>query len=219
MDQHTHIIPSHRDQWPVVTTAITGMLGSGKSTVVAMLESMGIPTLDCDDLALRATAPATPGLAIIKETFGPEVLKPDGSLDRSRMLNLILHDQDARNKLEAILHPLVFKEMEKKLRRLAKQRHHAAIVEVPLLFEAGWHTLFDLNCMVTAPESVCISRIMARNNVDQDTARRWLDLQMARELKEQLADFVIRNDGEREDLEAQVDELYKTIEEMAHNRR
>ena len=206
-------------KWPRVTAAITGVLGSGKSTVGRMLEAKNLPIIDCDNLARKVTGPGNRGLALVSEVFGPEVLKPDGSLDRTRMLALILQDNEAHKKLEDIVHPLVLEEMDAQLRELARHGNRIAVVEVPLLFEAGWHGLFDLNCMVTAPEKQCISRIMARNQVDEDTARQWQKLQMAPELKEQMADFVIRNDSTLENLKLQVDELYERLIELKQGKR
>jgi len=203
-----------KDKWPPVTVAISGMLGSGKSTVARILGEKGLPVIDCDCLARRVTAPGSKGLSMVREAFGAEMIRPDGSMDRPRMLEMILHDKRTRQILEDIVHPLVLKELDCRLRQLAEEGHRAVVVEVPLLFEAGWHDLFDMNCVVMASEDACISRIMARNQVDENTARKWQKLQMPPELKEQMADFVIRNDSTIHDLEQQAGQLYRRIRDM-----
>ncbi len=203
-----------KNKWPPLTVAVTGMLGSGKSTATGLLAEKGLPVIDCDQLARRVTGPGSPGLAMVREVFGPEVLKSDGTMDRRRMLSLILQDPEAHRKLENIVHPLALKELDSELKRLATDGYDTAVAEVPLLFEAGWQNFFDLSCMVTAPESVCIARIMARNQVDADTARRWLYLQMDPELKEQSADWIIRNNSTLDNLKLQVQGLYGKIMEM-----
>ncbi len=218
-----HVNPAYIDQvlpygpskWPAVTAAVTGALGSGKSTVMYMLSDMGLPTIDCDTLSRQITDIGGKALTMLSELFGPGVLTDDGRLDRQRMLDLILKDGDALAQLEEIVHPLVFKELDNHLQNLRTKGEKIAVVEVPLLFEAGWDSLFHVTCMVSAPERQCILRIMQRNNVDEETARKWMALQMPMDIKEQQADFIIRNSGTLANLEDQAMNFYRLIEQEA----
>ena len=207
----TQINPKHRDQWPNPTVAITGMLGSGKSTVTRILAEKKFPVIDCDKLAHTVTEYGSQGFERVVNLFGSEILKPDGTLNRAMILAKILRDQEAHKALEKIVHPLVLEALDTSLMQLAAGGEKTAIVEVPLLFESGWHRLFDLNCMVTAPESVCIARIMARNRVDEETAHQWLKLQMPTEIKIRMADCLIRNDHTLDDLKREVELLYQKL--------
>ncbi len=212
------ILPYGPSKWPAVTTAVTGMLGSGKSTVMQMLSDMGLPTIDCDTLSRQTTGPGGKALTMIIEHFGSGILTEDGQLDRQQMLDLILKKKDAQIQLEKIIHPMVLKELDHHLQKIRTKGEDVVVVEVPLLFEAGWDNLFSVTCMVSAPERQCISRIMRRNNVDEETARRWLTLQMHRDTKEQLADFIIKNDGSLDRLQDQVMDFYRFIEQKSARR-
>ncbi len=203
--------------WPEVTVAVTGLLGSGKSTVTKMLAARQLPLVDCDAISAELTAPHGEAIRQIETVFGKDMLRPDGGLDRPRMLRRILSDPEARMRLEEILHPLVFAVMDRRLNQIASKGEKAAVVEVPLLFEAGWHHFFTLNCMITAPEELCVKRIVERNGVEPETARSWLRLQMAAPDKEKLADIVIVNDNGMERLKRDAGILYAKIEGMINN--
>ncbi len=197
--------------WPEITAAVTGLLGSGKSTVTRMLSARQLPVVDCDAIAAELTAPNGGAIGKIETVFGKDMLRQDGGLDRQRMLERILSDPEARSRLEEILHPLIFAVMDRKLNRIASEGQKTAVAEVPLLFEAGWHRFFTLNCMVTAPEELCVKRIVERNGIDPETALKWLRLQMAALDKEKMADIVIVNDSDLEKLERDADRLYEKI--------
>ena len=202
--------------WPGVTVAVTGLLGSGKSTFTGILKSFGLPVIDCDRIAASLTAPGGEATHALARCFGTRIVTSEKGLDRQKMLELVLSDSHCRSRLEAILHPRVFHIMDQMLAGLRNAGNRVAVVEVPLLFEAGWHGMFDLNCMVTAPLAVCLERVRARNGVSMETARRWMALQMSGEAKEALADVVIENSGDLRSLEGRARKIHDRIMGMVN---
>lgn len=202
------------DTWPALRVAVTGSLASGKSTVAGLLAQMDLPVIDCDFLARKVTCRGSPGLDALVKAMGRKLLAADNTLNRQLMLDIILHDPDAKSRLEEIVHPLVFQEMSRQFEELASSGHVAVIAEVPLLFEAGWQHLFQFTVMVTAPENLRLERIMARNNISREMARRWMFLQMDQGAKEIMADFIIKNDKDMVHLEQQTIKLWKKIKVM-----
>ncbi len=203
--------PIVRQSWPPLCVAVTGILGSGKSTVTRLLARFGLAIVDCDSLARDVTSPGGEALVRLKRALGDHILGLDGTMKRSLVLDMMLSDQHARHVLEQVIHPLVLKALDKELSQLAADGAGVTVVEVPLLFEVGWHAYFDINCLVVAPEPLCISRIMKRNGVDRKTAEQWMKLQMPLEEKEPLADYIIHNDGTLDELQRRVDKFYHYI--------
>ncbi len=199
------------EAWPPCSIALTGILGSGKSTAATILHDLGIPVVDCDQLSRRVTERGSAGLRRLCKALGKGILTPDGEMDREYVLKLILNDSRARKRVESILHPLILQQLHHELTSLASDGIKTVVCEVPLLFEAGWHDLFYLNCLVSAPEDQCLLRIMKRNGVDRDTAATWMSLQMPLGQKEVLADYIIPNDGTLTDLESEVLKFYNWI--------
>ncbi|NDY43151.1 dephospho-CoA kinase [Dissulfurirhabdus thermomarina] len=192
---------------PLKVYAVTGGLAAGKSTLAAALAAEGIPVVDTDELARAAVAPGAPGHAAVVRAFGEEVLAPDGSLDRNRLRRLVLDDPGARSRLEAIVHPEVRDRLERRLEALAARGHRVAVVEVPLLYEAGWEDRFDGVIAVTAPDDVREARLARRHRIPPGEARRWLRAQMPQEEKARRADLVVRNHGDAADLARQARHL------------
>jgi dephospho-CoA kinase len=137
---------------------LTGGIASGKSTVGRMLSKQNFPVIDTDKLAREVVEPGKPALKKLVKAFGTKILKDDKTLDRHRMLEMILTDAGARQLVENIIHPYVFKRMDQILQQLAASGNNIVIVEVPLLFEAGWQDFFDYIISVVAPESICTGR-------------------------------------------------------------
>jgi dephospho-CoA kinase len=142
--------------WPARVIGLTGGIASGKSTMGRMLSEQNFPVIDTDKLAREVVEPGKPALEKLVSTFGAKILKDDKTLARHRMLEMILTDADARQLVENIIHPHVFKRMDQILQHLAASGNNVVIVEVPLLFEAGWQDLFDYVVSVVAPEPICI---------------------------------------------------------------
>jgi dephospho-CoA kinase len=203
-----------------VTTVIglSGGIATGKSTVARLLEKLGAVVIDADAIVHELQAPGAPMLAELAAAFGPDVIGPDGALDRARLGELVFRDAEARRRLGLIVHPKVGAEMA---RRLAEARAAGAklvVLDIPLLFEgrkAGTGSAallgFDATVLVYAPEALQIERQVEREGYGRDEATRRVRAQMPIEEKRALADHVIDNSGSLAETERQVRELYERL--------
>lgn len=190
------------------TFGLTGGIGTGKSTVATLLRDQhGIPVLDADQVARQVVAPGTDGLAAVVAAFGPDVLAPDGGLDRASMRARIMADVDARRQLEAITHPRIFQAITDWLAQQSAAGTPVAGVEAALMVETGSWRLYDTLVVVSASPDVQVARVMARDGVDEAGARAVLAAQLPLADKERVATHVVRNDSSREALEAAVTTL------------
>jgi dephospho-CoA kinase len=173
---------------------LTGGIGSGKSTVAAELARLGAHVIDTDAIAHRVTAPGGPGIAPVAEAFGPEMIGPDGAMDRARMRALVFADPDARQRLEALLHPLIRQETEAEAARAPAGA--VCVFDVPLLTESrGWRERVDRVLVVDCSEATQIARVRARNGWTADAVRAVIAQQASREARRAIADAVILNEG------------------------
>lgn len=197
----------HKD-WPDFRLGITGTIAGGKSTVCNLLKEKGLPIIDTDQLAREVISPGTNNLQKLVGIFGQAILLEDGAVDRKIMLNKILASREDRKRVEDILHPAIFARMSDWLCEQKSQGNEIVAVEVPLLFERGWDRFFNLTLTVLTPVSTALQRLHRKRGLAQETARQLLDLQMKNEQKAHLADYVIRNDGTKEELKKKVDEFW-----------
>ncbi len=189
--------------------ALTGGIASGKSTVSAVLRSLGAVVIDGDQLAREVVAPGTPGLAEVVAEFGSGVLAEDGSLDRPAMAKVVFADEAARRRLEAIIHPRVFEEGA----RLEAEAPEGAVIvhDIPLLAESGRGTSFDAVLVVDTPTETQVERMVRDRGWTREEAESRIAAQASREKRLALATHVIENDGTREELEARVREVYAEL--------
>jgi dephospho-CoA kinase len=187
---------------------LTGNIGSGKSTVAGMFAARGIPVIDADDLLRQAQAPGQPAHAEIAAAW-PEVLAPDGTIDRKRLGKIVFGDPDpaARKRLEAITHPRIQELSRARAAALAAAGHPLAIYEASLLVESGRDKELDGLIVVTASPATQIARVVARDGLREEDVRARLRAQLPQQDKVRLAAHVIDNDGDRATTEAQVDRI------------
>lgn len=192
-----------------VRVGLTGGIASGKSTVSAILAELGAVVIDADLLAREVVARGTPGLAAVAEEFGPEVLTPDGDLDRAAMGALVFADPDARRRLEAIVHPLVHRrsaELE------ADAPEHAVVVhDIPLLAEVGRAGSFDAVVVVDAPAELQVQRMVEDRSWTREEAESRIAAQATREQRLAIATHVVDNTGSLDDLRRQVAAIYDEL--------
>ena len=200
--------------WPAKVIGLTGGIASGKSTVGRMLSEQNFPVIDTDKLAREVVEPGMPALKELVKAFGAKILKDDKTLDRHRMLEMILTDAGARQLVENIIHPYVFKRMDQILQQLAASGNNVVIVEVPLLFEAGWQDFFDYIISVLAPKSICTKRLAERKKMSIDMASRWMATQIPQEAKAGKSDFVVHNDAGLDELRIQVNRLSGVLKKL-----
>jgi dephospho-CoA kinase len=197
----------------MLKVALTGGIATGKSYVRGRLAALGTPTLDADRLAREAVAPGSPGFHAVVARFGSGVVAPDGTLDRARLAAIVFADEAARHDLEAIVHPVVYANIEAWLAALAAQvpAPPLAVVDIPLLFETGRTGAFDAVVVVACAPALQVARVMARDGATEAEARRRLAAQWPIEEKVRRADLVIRTDGSFEDTDRQVREVHAAL--------
>ncbi len=186
----------------MMTVALTGNVASGKSTVAGVWVREGVPVLRADDLAREVVAPGTEGLARVVEAFGPEVRRPDGSLDRDGLRNRVFRDPEERRLLEALLHPRIRALRERWVKRMEGGTHLLVVAEIPLLFEGGLEGEYEVVVLVEAPEGERLRRLREDRGLEEGEARRIMAAQMPASEKRDRAHFVLHNGGTLEDLEA-----------------
>lgn len=196
----------------MLVVGLTGGIGSGKSTVAALLADRGAVVIDADRVSREVVEPGTDALAEIVGAFGDEVLSADGSLDRAAMARIVFNDDEARTRLESIIHPRVGASI---LERVTAHRDTDAVVvlDVPLMAESrsGSASLAEVIVVVDAPDGVRLDRL-ERRGMDRDDARARMAAQASREERLALADHVVDNGGDLDALRAAVDELWTALE-------
>jgi dephospho-CoA kinase len=189
----------------VLRIGLTGGIGSGKSTVSALLAERGAVIVDADRIAREVVEPGTPGLAAVVEAFGDGVLTADGALDRPALAAIVFADDEARRRLDGIVHPLV----RARAVELAADLPEDAVVvnDVPLLVETGQAGSYDLVLVVAAEVETRVARLVRRGLAESD-ARARIAAQATDEQRRAVADVVLDNNGSPEDLAAQVDRFW-----------
>jgi dephospho-CoA kinase len=193
-----------------VRLGLTGGIGSGKSTVAAMLADLGATVIDADAISRASTAPGGGAIGPIRQAFGDEFVGPDGALDRDRMRALVFADAGAKARLEAIVHPIVRAEID---RRCAAFDGGVAVLDLPLLVESSaWRERIDIIWVVDCAPETQIRRVMQRNGWPRAQVEAVLAAQASREQRLAIADCRIDNDGvSLEQLQAQVQASYQAL--------
>jgi dephospho-CoA kinase len=201
----------------MLRVGLTGGIGSGKSAVSARLAALGAVVIDGDRAARAVVEPGTPGLARITETFGPGVLTPDGALDRPKLAAIVFADDVAREKLNAITHPLIHQHI-----RAAEDAAVAAggpdtivVHDIPLLAEGQRAAEFAVVIVVDAPTEVQLERLTTQRGMTREQARARMAAQATREQRLAIADIVIDNSGSLADLDRQVAEVWADLKSRA----
>jgi len=188
---------------------LTGGIGAGKSEVSRRLVGCGALLIDADAIAREVVAPGTPGLAEVVAAFGSGVLRPDGSLDRDRLGEIVFADAGQRARLNAIVHPRVGERMAE----LERTAGPGALVvhDVPLIAENGLAARYDLVVVVDAPEQVQMDRLVRYRGLSPEQAQARMSAQASRERRLAIADIVIDNSGSLAELDRQVHDLWAEL--------
>ena len=192
---------------------LTGGIGSGKSKAADMFAVLGADVVDTDAISHALTGPAGAAMPQLREAFGDEYVRPDGSLDRARMRGLVFGDPAAKRALEGVLHPLIRAEVR---RRIESSVAPYVMVVVPLLLETGaYHELLDRTLVVDCDEATQIRRVQSRSGLTEDEVRRIIAAQIPRAERLARADDVLSNDGDIETLRAGVEALHRKYSRAA----
>jgi dephospho-CoA kinase len=200
----------------MVLVGLTGGIATGKSTVSRLFVDCGARLIDADVLAREVVTPRQPALRKIAETFGREMLRPDGTLDRDRLGKVVFGDPKELEKLNVIVHPYVAVAQEQRSREITGKDPHAVIVyDAALLIEAGAHTRMDKVIVVTADEQTQLARLKARDHLSTEEAKRRIAAQMPLAEKAKVADYVIDGTLPLEQLRKEIQRIYDELKRQA----
>jgi dephospho-CoA kinase len=194
----------------VKVIGLTGGIGSGKSTVSAILAELGALVIDADRIGHEAYAPGTEGWRQVVEEFGTDIVAPDGSIDRGRLGAIVFADRSKLERLSRIVHPLIRDEIR---RRIAAQRaagrQAPVVVEAALLIEAGWNSVVDEVWVVVADRQTATKRVAAQRGLDTAAIESRMSAQLADDVRRRHAHVVIDNSGTEAALRARIEELWR----------
>lgn len=197
----------------MLIVGLTGGIGSGKSTVARCFAELAVPIIDADVIARNLVEPGTDALREITAAFGDDILQADGSLDRTRLRRRVFEDSTQRKRLEAILHPRVRSAIRQ---RLSELNAPYCIVVIPLLVEADQRDLVHRVLLVDASEATQYQRVMQRDGMSRRAVRDILDAQADRATRRAVADDILLNDGDLEQLRDAVARLHAKFQRLAH---
>lgn len=175
----------------MLKVALTGGIASGKSTVVNLFKALDVPIVDADAIARQLVAPQQALLSTLVKAFGSEILRADGSLDRSQMRQRIFADPEQKQRLEQIMHPAINVEMDRQLAELSSAEY--VIVDIPLLAETQASRRFDRILVIDCPVSIQRQRLLMRDAITEQLAEQMINSQASREQRLALADDIINN--------------------------
>lgn len=194
----------------MLLVGLTGGIGSGKTTVAAILHELGAVVLDADEFARRAIEPRTPGHERVVREFGPDVVGDDGTIDRGRLAAKVFSDPYARRRLEAIVHPEVARLLAESVEPY-RSTDRVVVYSVPLLVENHLESAFDRVVVVEAPEDVRVARLVGDRGMSEDDARARIAAQASDEDRRAVADDVIENAGDARELRERVLRMWSEL--------
>lgn len=200
----------------MLVVGLTGGIGSGKSAASAQFELLGRPIIDADIVAREVVEPGEAALTKIVEQFGPQMLSENGKLDRASLRETVFSDSKSREWLEQLLHPIIRNRIMEKIESYQGSAPFA-ILASPLLLETDQHKMVDHIIVVDVPESLQIKRVISRDKSNKEQVQRIMEAQLSRQNRLELADTVIDNSSDLENLENQIKLLDIKLRELAVN--
>lgn len=200
----------------ILKIGLTGGIGSGKSTVCEYFNKLGVPVIDADKIAYELVQPDKPAYIKIIELLGKQYIKDDGKLDRKKIRDYVFSDTGIKKQLEEIIHPLVFEEIEK---NIALLDYPYCIICIPLLVETNSQNTVDRILVVDIPEEIQLDRASTRDDTEKSEIIKIINSQEKRSKRLEVADEIIKNDGNKEKLREQVADLHKIYMKLAQNRQ
>jgi dephospho-CoA kinase len=197
----------------MLKVALTGGIGCGKTTVAELFAAYQVPIIDADEVGRQLVEPGQPGLSLISETLGEEFVTEAGVLDRKKLRQHIFANVDAKQKLEAILHPRIYQAIAL---QIATLQAAYCIICVPLLFETQMEKIADRVLVVDCPLEQQIRRVVSRDHLSEASALAIINNQIAREIRLSKADDVINNAGTATSLSQQVAALHHLYVSLNH---
>ncbi len=195
----------------MVVVGLTGGICCGKSMVAAMFQRLGATVIDADQVARELVEPGQSLFDVVASTFGGEAVGTDGRIDRRRLGAIVFADPEARRRLEALLHPAIIEECERRIRQAEVAGATVGLIDAALLIESGWYARFDAVILVEASETVQLNRLIGARGLNRDEAMLRIRSQMAQQEKRRYAHYVIENDGPLEETERQVQAVWEQL--------
>ncbi len=193
---------------------ITGGVASGKSLVLSAFMNLGAYGIDCDVLSREVVRPCSKAWWEIVNFFGKAILKKDLEIDRANLRRIVFNDSEQRKVLERIIQPEVWEKCMERIeaiKRIEPDPNALVVIDVPLLIETGLQKEFDRVIVVYVNEETQMRRVMEREGVTREEAKKMIDLQMPLKEKLKFADFIINNQGPREETEKQVKSIFEAL--------
>ena len=194
------------DESPMLKIALTGGIGSGKTTVSDYFRKLGVPVIDADETSHEVTQAGAPAVQQIVDVFGDSVLDCDGNLDRTALRNIVFGDTESRKQLESILHPEIRRRMND---AASRTQSPYCLFSIPLLIETSQHTSYDRILVVETSEDRRRTWIQARSDLTEGEITAILSAQVSDEQRRGAADDLLINDGGIDDLHARIDRLHQ----------
>ncbi|MBI4488969.1 MAG: dephospho-CoA kinase [Deltaproteobacteria bacterium] len=192
---------------------LTGGIATGKSAVASLLSELGARIIDADELAREVVKPGREAWQDIVEAFGTEILREDKTIDREKLRKIVFRDPKARKRLESITHPHIRTLAQQRIQNLAAEGAGIIVYEAPLLFENQVHLWLRPVILVACDLATQKHRLRERDGLNEEEIQQHLKAQMSLEEKRKLADFIIENNGDLEELRRKVQEVWEKIED------
>ena len=199
----------------MLTIGLTGGLSSGKSTITSWFLEKGIIVLDADQIVRQLQKPGSQLLYDLAHEFGPSVILENGELARDVLGSIIFHDEAAKQKLNAMIHPLVKQKLVEGMEQAKARGEQLVVLDVPLMFESGFESLVDRTLVVYVPREIQVKRLMKRDQIDESYALAKINSQMSLEKKRDLADYVLNNEYSMRELRTQFEQMFEMLWEKA----
>lgn len=200
----------------MISAGLTGGIGCGKSAVAKMFAAHGAATIDSDEIGRGLMQPGNVVYDRIVSGFGPEVLLPDGQLNRAKIAEIVFHDLDRLKHLNAIVHAPVLRDIDRQVFAQRQKNPNAiVVVESAVLFEAGQNRRFDKMLVAWCRPEQQIERTRAKSGISVEDIERRMAAQMSGDEKKRMADYVIDTSGTLDDTERQVEEVFAKLKELA----
>jgi dephospho-CoA kinase len=206
-----------KDAKHIFLVGVTGGIGSGKSEVCRILESLGVPVLSADEISKELSVANPCMRAKILALFGEQAYRADGSLNRPWIADQIFSNKSLQHRLEKIVHPAVFNEIEARVASLSVQGNRLAIVEAALIYESKLDRLLDAIIVVDASENYRLTRLQRRDHASVEEIRKRMRAQLGQSEKLARADYVLYNNGTTEELRGRVMFLHKVLLHLANS--
>ena len=200
----------------MLKVGLTGSIAVGKSHVLSIFRELGCYTIDADQSAREVVTPNSEGLKSVVENFGPEVLKPEGSLDRQKLGALVFADEVKRRQLNSILHPLIIAAQDEKIRQIEESDPKGIVmIDAALMIESGGYRRMDKLIVVYCEPEIQLRRLMQRDRWSREIAEARIAAQMPQDEKKTFADLLINTSGDPGQTRAQVEEVYRELRAFA----